>query len=99
MAILHISESEAANDFAALLQYVRDGVEVIIEDGETEIARIAPPRAPSPGEDREYDAWFAAEIQEGLDCDPATDVDGEVIRTEMIARRAEALRKLQGQQG
>ena len=98
MAILHISENEASANLAALLQQVRDGAEVIIEDGETEIAHIVPPRAPSPGEDADYDAWFAVKVQEGLDCNPATDLDGEVVRTEMIARRAEALRKLQGPQ-
>ncbi len=33
MAVIHISEAEAARDFAALLARVRAGAEVVIDDG------------------------------------------------------------------
>ena len=99
MAVVHVSEAEATSNFATLLQQVRDGLEVVIEDGEMEIARIIPSAFPEPGEDAAYDAWFSSQVQEGLDCDPGTDVDGEAIRAQMAARRAEASRSLQEQQG
>ena len=38
MAVTHISETEAARDFAGLLARVRAGEEVIIETGTTNIA-------------------------------------------------------------
>jgi antitoxin (DNA-binding transcriptional repressor) of toxin-antitoxin stability system len=33
MAVIHISEAEAARDFASLLARVRGGAEIVIEDG------------------------------------------------------------------
>ena len=44
MATIHISEAEAARDFAALLARVRAGVEVVIEDDTSPavILRAAP---------------------------------------------------------
>ena len=99
MDVVHMSEAEATDNFAALLQHVRNGVEVVIEDGETEIARVAPPVAPAPGQNAEYDVSFSAAVCEGLECDPKMDVGREVIRCDMAARRAETLRKIQEQQG
>ncbi|HKO10824.1 MAG TPA: hypothetical protein VJV22_02570 [Acidobacteriaceae bacterium] len=45
MATIHISEAEAARDFAALLARVRAGVEVVIE---SDAAPVAILRTPSP---------------------------------------------------
>lgn len=45
MATIHISEAEAAGDFAGLIARVRAGAEVIIEDGTSAIAVL---HAPSP---------------------------------------------------
>jgi len=45
--VIHISEAEAASDFAGLLARVRAGAEVVIENGELPVAVIhapAPPR-------------------------------------------------------
>lgn len=42
MATIHISESEAANDFAGLMALVRAGQEVVIEANANPIARITP---------------------------------------------------------
>jgi antitoxin (DNA-binding transcriptional repressor) of toxin-antitoxin stability system len=47
MAVIHISEAEAANDFAGLLARVRAGAEIVIEHGSTPVAVLhlpAPPR-------------------------------------------------------
>jgi antitoxin (DNA-binding transcriptional repressor) of toxin-antitoxin stability system len=36
--VIHISEAEAANDFAALMARVRAGADVVIENGERAVA-------------------------------------------------------------
>ena len=43
MATIHISEAEAAKDFAGLLAKVREGAEVVIEDGLVPVARLVAP--------------------------------------------------------
>lgn len=40
--VIHISEAEAANDFASLLDRVRKGAEVVIENGERPVAVVRP---------------------------------------------------------
>lgn len=45
MATIHISAAEAARDFASLLARVREGAEVVIEDGPLTVAVL---RAPNP---------------------------------------------------
>ena len=40
--VIHISEAEAASNFAALLARVRAGVKVIIENGERPVAVLHP---------------------------------------------------------
>jgi len=42
MAVIHISESEAARDFASLLAQVRAGAEVVIESGHHAVAVVRP---------------------------------------------------------
>lgn len=43
MATIHISEADAARDFAALLKHVRAGSEVVIESGSSPIAVVHAP--------------------------------------------------------
>jgi antitoxin (DNA-binding transcriptional repressor) of toxin-antitoxin stability system len=43
---IHISEAEAASDFAGLLARVRAGAEVIIESGESPVAVLHAPVPP-----------------------------------------------------
>jgi antitoxin (DNA-binding transcriptional repressor) of toxin-antitoxin stability system len=43
MTVIHISEAEAAKDFAGLMAKVRDGAEVVIEDGATPVAVLRAP--------------------------------------------------------
>jgi antitoxin (DNA-binding transcriptional repressor) of toxin-antitoxin stability system len=47
--VFHISESEAASDFASLLARVRAGAEVVIEHNELPVAVL---RAPTPSRRR-----------------------------------------------
>jgi antitoxin (DNA-binding transcriptional repressor) of toxin-antitoxin stability system len=42
MAVIHISEAEAARDFASLLAQVRAGAEVVIESREGAVAVVRP---------------------------------------------------------
>jgi len=47
MATIHISETDAAGDFAGLMAHVRAGTEVVIESGSEPVAVLraaAPPR-------------------------------------------------------
>jgi antitoxin (DNA-binding transcriptional repressor) of toxin-antitoxin stability system len=46
MATIHISEAEAALDFAALLARVRAGAEVVIENGTLPVAVLRAPATP-----------------------------------------------------
>ena len=43
MAVIHISASEAAGDFAGLLARVRTGAEVVIDDGALPVAVLHSP--------------------------------------------------------
>jgi antitoxin (DNA-binding transcriptional repressor) of toxin-antitoxin stability system len=42
MAVIHISEADAARDFASLMAKVRAGEEVVIESGTTPVAVMKP---------------------------------------------------------
>jgi antitoxin (DNA-binding transcriptional repressor) of toxin-antitoxin stability system len=44
--VIHISEAEAASDFAGLLARVRAGAEVVIENGEHPVAVLHAPVPP-----------------------------------------------------
>jgi antitoxin (DNA-binding transcriptional repressor) of toxin-antitoxin stability system len=50
MEVIHISEAEAARDFANLIGKARAGAEILIEDGVTAIARLGPAIAPAARE-------------------------------------------------
>ncbi len=41
--VIHVSEADAAKDFAGLLARVRSGAEVIIENGKTPVAVVHAP--------------------------------------------------------
>ncbi len=44
--VIHVSEADAAKDFAGLLARVRSGAEVIIENGKTPVAVVHAPDPP-----------------------------------------------------
>jgi antitoxin (DNA-binding transcriptional repressor) of toxin-antitoxin stability system len=80
MAVTHISEAEAASDFAGLMARVRAGEEIVIESGSHPVAIIRaanPPRrsisesialAEARSKERGYtpvmDSGFAADMEE-----------------------------------
>jgi antitoxin (DNA-binding transcriptional repressor) of toxin-antitoxin stability system len=45
--VIHISEAEAAGDFASLMARVRSGAEVVIEDNARAVAVVRPVAEPS----------------------------------------------------
>lgn len=83
MATIHISEAEAAGDFAALMARVRAGVEVVIESGTLPVAVLHAPVPPrrSISECIELAKLHEEETGEApvLDPDFAADVE-EIIR-------------------
>jgi antitoxin (DNA-binding transcriptional repressor) of toxin-antitoxin stability system len=78
--VIHISEAEAASDFAALMARVRAGAEVIIENGERPVAvlhaaepvrrsiseciALAEAHAKESGYEPTMDPDFAADVRE-----------------------------------
>lgn len=75
--VIHISEAEAANDFASLLARVRAGAEIIIEDNDLP---VAVPRAPAPvGRTiSECLAFLPEESAATIDPDFANDVEAAI---------------------
>jgi antitoxin (DNA-binding transcriptional repressor) of toxin-antitoxin stability system len=47
MAVIHISEAEAARDFAAVMDYVRAGAEVVIDNDASPVAVLRPATNPN----------------------------------------------------
>jgi antitoxin (DNA-binding transcriptional repressor) of toxin-antitoxin stability system len=72
MATYHISESEAARDFAGLLARVRAGAEVFIEDASTAVLLTMP--SPPRRSIEECIAMLPADSQATIDEDFARDV-------------------------
>ncbi len=77
MAVIHISEGEAARDFAGLLARVRAGAEVVIEDGSVAVAVVHPP-APVRRSIAECIALLPADSAATIDEDFAKDVEEAV---------------------
>jgi len=75
--VIHISEGEAASDFAGLLARVRAGAEVVIESGKTPVAVI---RAPIPPRRSisECIAMLPEDSAATIDADFARDVEAAV---------------------
>jgi len=75
--VIHISEAEAASDFAGLLSRVRAGAEVVIENGNHPVAVIHAP-APPRRSISECIALLPAESTATIDADFAKDVSAAV---------------------
>ena len=86
MAVVHVSEAEAVSNFATLLQQVRDGLEVVIDDGEVEVARIVPPSNFELEEDPADEAMILARIEQSLD-DPRPPLESEAVEAYFAKRR------------
>jgi antitoxin (DNA-binding transcriptional repressor) of toxin-antitoxin stability system len=84
MAKIHMSEAEAARDFAAVMARVRAGAEVVIEDGTLPVAVIHTPTDPLRRSISECIALAKKHEEETgkapvLDSDFASDVE-EIVR-------------------
>jgi antitoxin (DNA-binding transcriptional repressor) of toxin-antitoxin stability system len=83
MATIHISEAEAARDFAGLMARVRDGVEVVIESGTQPVAilRAADPPRRSISESIALAEAYSKELgyEPVMDAEFAADME-EIIR-------------------
>jgi antitoxin (DNA-binding transcriptional repressor) of toxin-antitoxin stability system len=77
MATFHISEIEAARDFAALLARVRAGAEVVIESNTTPVAVLRMPVPPRRSIE-ECIALLPADSDATIDEDFASDVAAAV---------------------
>lgn len=75
--VIHVSEAEAARDFAGLLARVRAGAEVIIERGKLPIAVIHAP-APPRRTISECIALVPADSTAVMDADFAKDVEAAI---------------------
>ena len=77
MATFHVSEAEAARDFAALLARVRAGEEIIIESNLAPIAVLHTP-VPARRSIEECIALLPADSTATIDEDFASDVEAAV---------------------
>jgi antitoxin (DNA-binding transcriptional repressor) of toxin-antitoxin stability system len=75
--VIHISEAEAASDFAGLLARVRAGAEVVIESGKLPVAVIHAPIPPRRSIS-ECIALLAEDSTATIDTDFARDVEAAV---------------------
>jgi antitoxin (DNA-binding transcriptional repressor) of toxin-antitoxin stability system len=78
MAQLHMTEGELARDLHAVLEKVRQGVEVVVEQDLQPVAIIRPPKrsgrpiseciasAKASGSKVTLDGGFAADVEEGI---------------------------------
>ena len=78
MAQVHISEAELARDLHAVLEKVRQGAEVVVEQDHRPVAVIRPPHrsgrliseciasAKASGSKVTLDGGFAADVEEGI---------------------------------
>ncbi len=77
MATIHISEAEAARDFAGLLARVRAGAEIVIENNSHPVAVIRTP-APARRSIEECIALLPEDSTAVIDDDFARDVEAAV---------------------
>ena len=91
MAVIHISEAEAARDFAGVLARVRDGAEVVIESNHRAVAVIKSPELPrrSASESIALDEVYTKQLGyvPVIDPDFAADLE-EIIRNRKPADRS-----------
>jgi len=75
--VIHISEAEAASDFAGLLARVRAGAEIVIESGKLPVAVIHAP-VPPRRSISECIALLPEDSTATIDADFARDVEATV---------------------
>jgi antitoxin (DNA-binding transcriptional repressor) of toxin-antitoxin stability system len=75
--LIHISEAEAASDFASVLARVRAGAEIVIESGKLPVAVIHAP-APPRRSISECIALLSDDSTAVMDADFAKDVEAAI---------------------
>jgi antitoxin (DNA-binding transcriptional repressor) of toxin-antitoxin stability system len=85
MATFHISETDAANDFAGLMARVRSGSEVVIENGSYPVAVIRPAVPPRRSISESIEL-VEARVKE-LGYEPVMDEEFAADMREIIAKR------------
>ena len=73
MAQLHMTEAEAARDFHAVLERVREGAEIVIEQNQRPVAVIRTP--PGPGRSLDEAIALAEAFEANLGYAPEPDPD------------------------
>lgn len=81
--VIHISDAEAANDFASLLDRVREGAEVVIEHNARPVAVVRPAEAP-PGRLLSESIALAKAHAKELGYEPTIDADFAADLQEII---------------
>ncbi len=96
MDVLYISEADTVRDIASLLDKVRSGTEIVIENGDSTFAVLSPPGSRLDGEEPQprYDEWFRAEVHRALD-DPRPPIDGEIVEAYFAEKRPAVLATIQ----
>ena len=95
MAVIHISEADALRDFAALLDHVRAGSEVVIDGKLAPVAVIVPPLTETDTLQPEHDAWFRSQVQQALD-DRSPRIPADEVEARFAQRRAASLLEISG---
>ena len=86
MAVVYMSEAEAVNNAASIIERVRQGDEVVIHDGAAQVARVVPTKLLESKADPEHDAMVLAKIEQSL-ADPRPPLDGEAVEAYFASRR------------
>jgi prevent-host-death family protein len=84
--VIHISDAEAVNDFASLLDRVREGAEIVIEHNARPVAVVRPAEAPRGRLLSESIALAEAHAKE-LGYEPTMDPDFAADLREIINSR------------
>jgi len=85
METIHISEEEAARDFAGLIARVRAGAEVVIESESSPVARVSPAAPPRRSVSESIALAEARSIERGYEV--VMDPDFAADMEEIIANR------------
>lgn len=89
MAVIHISEAEAARNFAAAMAHVRAGAEVVIDENASAVAILRPANRPhlrrlaeSLRLAKEHASTVTLDVDFGRDLSDVIDSHGDPINSE-----------------
>lgn len=84
--VIHLSEAEAARDFAGVMAHVREGSKIVIEDGSRPIAVVSPAES-QPGRLLSESIALAEAHAKELGYEPTLDPDFAADLEEIIKSR------------